>query len=100
MRVRVFVPEWIDMKREIAKQVMERQAQGLCVACGEVLQPDETKTARVVRGCHEKCAKAIYRAIEAGKTTDAKQIAIGRWLEPASPGCKPTNPVTMAINAS
>lgn len=90
MRVRIAIEGWAEVKRGAVQRVVRCQQQKLCLACEQPLGE-----CRVVRGCHERCAKATYRAIEAGKTSDKQRIEDGKWL-PAEPGGrKPSNPVSM-----
>lgn len=86
MRVQVFSIGFVEMKRSAVQRVAKCQAEGLCCSCLEPLIPGE----RVVRGCHVRCAKATYRAIEAGRLTDNGQVEAGEWLSPESGGRKPT----------
>lgn len=90
MKVRVFVTRWIQMKRSAVARIAKCEKEGLCTAC---LQP--LGESRVVRGCHEKCARATYRAIERGEMTDEQRVADGKWLEASQRGPKPSNPVTV-----
>jgi hypothetical protein len=92
MRVCVRSIEWIEMKKNVAMLVAKLQAEGKCLACGLPLDGG-----KVVRGAHEKCAKATYRAIAAGKTTDAKRVEDGKWLPAENGGRKPSNPVTIEL---
>lgn len=74
------------MKRSAVQRVAKCQAEGLCCSCLEPFIPGE----KIVRGTHVRCAKATYRAIEAGRLTDEGQVQAGEWL-PAEPGGrKPT----------
>ncbi len=78
------------MKRSVIQRIAKCEAEGLCMSC---LKP--IGESRVVRGCHERCARATYRAIKDGKLTDEQRVAEGKWLETAQRGPKPTNPVTI-----
>lgn len=95
MRVAVTRVEWIEVNREARKRIAKCEAEGLCCAC---LQP--IVAGRVIRGCHDKCAAATYRAIKAGKFTDAQRVSEGKWLEHGTVGRKPSNPVSVEANAS
>lgn len=90
MRVRVFVSQWIEMKRAAVLRIAKCEKECLCMAC---LKP--LGESRVVRGCHEKCARATYRAIERGEMTDSERVAEGKWLEAGQRGPRPSNPVTI-----
>lgn len=92
MKVRIVLEGWVEMKKAAVQHIANCEANDLCVACGQPISGD-----RVVRGCHQRCAKATYRAIESGKTTDKERVEQGKWL-PASPGGRtPTNPVSVEI---
>jgi hypothetical protein len=92
MRVRISIEGWVEVKRGAVQRVAKCQSQKLCLACEQPLGD-----CRVVRGCHERCAKATYRAIESGKTTDAKRIEEGKWLTAEQGGRKPSNPVSIEL---
>lgn len=89
MRVRVLVARWVEVKKAAMDRIDKAQREGLCLACMEPL--DET---RVVRGCHERCARATYRAIERGDFTEDERVQQGKWLS-TDKGRKPSNPVTV-----
>jgi len=95
MRILVKAVEWIEMKKSVAMRVAKLQAEGKCLACELPLGEG-----RVVRGCHEKCAKATYRAIFSKKTTDTKRIEDGKWLSAESGGRKPSNPVSVELSGA
>lgn len=96
MRVQVFSIGFVEMKRSAVQRVAKCQAEGLCCSCLEPLVAD----AKVVRGCHERCAKATYRAIESGRLTDNGQVESGEWLPAESGGRKPTIAVSKKARAS
>ena len=77
------------MDRIAKLRVTKCEKEGLCYACMKPL------SGRVVRKCHEKCARATYRAIARGEFTDADRVAEGKWAEPEAGGRKPSNPVTI-----
>lgn len=95
MRAKVVSVRWIEVDRKAKNRVARCLKHKLCCAC---LQP--LGTGRVVRGCHEKCARATYRAIERGELTDADQVEAGEWLEHGTRGPKPSNPVTIKARAA
>lgn len=78
------------MKRSVVQRIAKCEKEGLCMACMGPLGDG-----RVVRGCHEKCSRATYRAIERGDFTDEDRVSQGKWLEAAQRGPKPSNPVTI-----
>lgn len=84
MRIQTFIQGFVDMKKSAVQRVAKCQREGLCCSCEQPLIPGE----KVVRGCHLRCAKATYRAIESGRLTDDGQVSAGEWL-PASPGGRP-----------
>lgn len=96
MRVQVFSIGYVEMKRSAVQRVAKCQAEGLCCSCLEPLIPGE----RVVRGCHVRCAKATYRAIEAGKLSDKEQVESGEWLPAGTGGRKPTIAVSKKASAA
>lgn len=89
MHVTVFVRRTIQMKHSTELKIAKFKKRKLCLACGKPLG-----TGKVVRGCHEKCAHATYRAIERGETTDDEAVQEGFWLPHAKRGPKPKNAVT------
>jgi hypothetical protein len=93
MRVQIKTSDWVEMKRSVALRIAKLQAEGRCLACGEPLG-----NGKVVRGCHERCARATYRAIWKRKTTDAQRVEDGKWLPPAQAGRKPSNPVSVELS--
>jgi hypothetical protein len=93
MRVSVRSIEWVEITRIVRMAIARLQVEGKCLACCQPLGDG-----KVVRGCHEKCAKATYRAIAAGKTTDAKRVEEGKWLPAETGGRKPTNPVSIELS--
>lgn len=94
MRAKVVSVRWVEVDRKAQLRVARCRKKGLCCAC---LKPLETS--KVVRGCHEKCARATYRAIARGELTDSDQVEAGEWLEHSVRGSKPTNPVTIKARA-
>jgi hypothetical protein len=92
MRVQSKVWVWIEMKKSALQRIARCQREGLCLACLEPL------AGTVLRGCHERCAKATYRAIAKGLLTDEGQVACGEWAEPRS-GREPSNPVSIKAKA-
>lgn len=78
------------MKRSVVQRIARCEKECLCMACLEPLGES-----RVVRGCHERCARATYRAIEHGSFTDEQRVSEGKWLEAGQRGPKPRNPVTI-----
>jgi hypothetical protein len=84
---------WIEITRNVLMSVSKLQADGNCLACGLPLG-----NGKKVRGCHEKCAKATYRCIAAGKTTDEKRVEEGKWLPAETGGRKPSNPVSIELS--
>jgi hypothetical protein len=96
MRVQVFSIGFVEMKRSAVQRVAKCQAEKLCCSCLQPLIPGQ----RVVRGCHLNCAKATYRAIEAGKLTDDGQVEAGEWLPRENGGRKPTIPVSKKASSA
>lgn len=90
MQVRIEIVKWIQMKKIAIQRLARCEKEGLCLAC---LKP--IGSSRVVRGCHEKCARATYRAIGIGAFTDEERVANGKWLAKAKTGPKPSNPVSI-----
>jgi len=90
MRVRIFVEKWVEMKKSIIERVGRCRRDGLCLACGE-----QIKSGRTIRGCHEKCARATYRAILRGDFTDEQRVQDGKWLDAQAGGRPASNPVTI-----
>lgn len=91
MRVAVVSTAWIEMKRSVVLRIAKYKAKRICLACDEPFKPNE----KVIRGCHQRCARATYRAIARGDFTDAERVAEGKWLVQEPKGPKPTNPVTI-----
>lgn len=89
MRVKIIVARWVVMDREAKLRINKCDKEGLCYACMKPLY------GRVVRKCHEKCARATYRAIARGDFTDNERVAEGKWAEADPGGRKPSNPVTI-----
>lgn len=81
------------MDRTARIRVNKCEKEGLCYACMKPL------SGRVVRKCHEACARATYRAIQRGECTDEQRIAEGKWSEASPGGRKPSNPVTIEVRA-
>ncbi len=80
----------MEMSEEVRQRLAKADSEGLCVACMEPLD----KIGRVIRGCHERCSAAMWRAINAGTWTEQQRIDEGKLL-PAAPGRPATNPVTI-----
>jgi hypothetical protein len=95
MRAKVVSVRWIEVDQKGMKRVARCIKYKLCCAC---LKP--LGDARVVRGCHEKCARATYRAIERGELSDSDQVEAGEWLPHGQRGPKPTNPVTIKARSA
>jgi hypothetical protein len=95
MRVFVKAVEWIDMKKNVAAKVAKLLAEGKCLSCEQPLAGEKS-----IRGCHVRCAKATYRGIFSGATTDAKRVEDGKWLPPGKPGRKPSNPVSVELSGA
>ncbi|MFN8742870.1 MAG: hypothetical protein ACK5YR_23315 [Pirellula sp.] len=91
MKVEVVLTTWVSMKKEIVLKIRRYSKKRLCLGCDKPISPEE----KIVRGCHERCARATYRAIEKGLTTDSERVADGKWLAHAKRGPKPSNPVTI-----
>lgn len=81
------------MDREAKLRINKCDKEGFCYACMKPLY------GRVVRKCHEKCARATYRAIARGDFNDNERVAEGKWAEADPGGRKPSNPVTIATSA-
>lgn len=92
MKIQVWVPRFIEVNRTATQRIAKCEANNLCMACLEPL--DATRT---VRHCHERCARATYRAIVRGECTDEERVAEGKWQSPNEPGRKPSNPVTIEL---
>jgi|TARA_Y100000310_G_scaffold258715_1_gene267203 hypothetical protein len=80
----------VKMKRGASARVAKAKEEGLCVACLK-----ELDTGRTIRGCHERCARATTRAIEAGHFTEEQRIAEGKLCPAETGGRPPSNPVSV-----
>ena len=96
MRIQTLIQGFVDMKKSAMQRVAKCQREGLCCSCEQPLVSDE----KIVRGCHVRCAKATYRAIDAGLLTDAGQVAAGEWLPASSGGRPPSLAVSKKARAS
>lgn len=65
----------------------------LCCACLGAFSDGDVQ----VRGMHDRCSKATWRMIDAGKTTEKERMEQGKMRAKATPGRKPTNPVTKEL---
>lgn len=90
MKARVQQKKWISVRKDVVLRLQKCVKENLCCAC---LEPLGDK--KPIRGCHPACAKATYRAIEKGAFTDEQRVADGKWLQAASAGRKPSNPVSV-----
>lgn len=95
MRVGIRETRWIEVKKAARERIAKAEAEHLCAACMQPL--DNTRT---IRGCHQRCHKATFRAIERGLTTEAQRVAEGKLLEAQDGGRKPNNPVTLELQGS
>lgn len=91
----VFIKRLIQVKRSTQLKITKYAKRKLCLACDLPLGKS-----KVVRGDHEKCAHACYRAIERGETTDEDLVSDGVWLAQAKRGPKPRNAVTIRLRKS
>jgi hypothetical protein len=91
MRIQIYVPSWIEMKRAAIQRLAKCKEENLCVAC---LKPIEVGK-KVVRGCHEYCHTVTLEAVKAGTYTEAERIASGKLLTKETGGRKPSNPVAI-----
>ena len=92
MQVAIPLFRYIEVKRSAVQRVAKAQSEKLCVACLEPLNGETP-----VRGCHQKCYRATFRGISAGKTTLEERIAEGKLLPPATTRA-PRNPVTKELS--
>lgn len=88
MIVEVFTKRLVTVKREAKERIEKCQREGLCLACMEPLGDGP-----LLRGVHQACYHATFRAVRAGKTTWEQRVAEGKAGQPRS-GRKPTNPVS------
>lgn len=95
MRAKVVSVRWVEVDRKAELRVARCKRNKLCCTC---LKP--LGNGKVVRHCHEKCARATYRAIARGELTDAEQVEAGWWIEQGTRGPKPTNPVTIKARSA
>lgn len=91
MQVRIFTSRFITMSRSVEQRIRRCRKHRLCMTCLKTISPDE----KPVRGCHPKCARATYRAIERGCYTDEDRVAEGKWLWPGKRGPKASNVATV-----
>jgi hypothetical protein len=91
MQVRIFTSRFITMNRSVEQRIRKCQKHRLCMTCLKPIGVNE----KSVRGCHAKCARATYRAIERGNYTDEDRVVEGKWLCPGKRGPKPTNVATV-----
>ena len=90
MRVRILVEKWVEMKKSVVDKITRCKRDQVCLACDKPIE-----TGRTVRGCHERCARATYRAILRGDFTDEQRVQQGKWLDAQSGGRPASNPVTV-----
>lgn len=88
MRVQVRKVGYITVKPEVHKRIAKCESQNLCYACLQRIKADES----VVRHNHERCYRALLRAIERGATTDDICVEKGLMASQASAGRKPNHP--------
>ncbi len=65
----------------------------LCCACEEPIIEGE----KIVRQMHERCSKATWRHIEAGKTTEEERGRQGKMGPGLGRGGRVSNPVTKEL---
>lgn len=63
MRIPVKQIRYIPVKPEVIERIQQCKDEDLCYACMEPFVGDE----RRVRRTHERCYKAIYRAVQRGE---------------------------------
>lgn len=90
MQLRVFQLGFVTVKRAAVERLAKCEREGLCCGC---MEPLEGEVAR--RGLCIACYHATRRAINAGKTTESKQLAEGKMLEAKPSGRKPSNPISV-----
>ena len=91
MRIQIYVPGWIEMKRSAIQRLAKCKDENLCVACMKPIGNGK----KVVRGCHEYCHTVTLDAIKSGTYTEAERIAAGKLLTKELGGRKPSNPVAV-----
>ena len=83
---------------EIAPPLSAAKGGDHCIGCclaGKANPPRAT-----CRGNCEACDRALRRAIDAKKISEAQALADGLWLPPGKPGRKPTAGMHSAIEQS
>lgn len=69
---------------ELPQEAQDLLKSGLCLYCREILEDGR----KVVRGCHERCNRAISNRVKAGELTDRDTILFGYRTAPAVSGRK------------
>ena len=90
MQALVHSLRYVKVKKTAIERIAKAESEGLCLACLEPIGES-----RVVRMCHERCARATQRAIERGDFTEAERIASGKYGASSPGGRPPSNPVTL-----
>lgn len=62
-----------ESEAKLPKKAQKLLDERVCLACGEKIADDE----REIRGCHERCYRKTYRAIERGSVTEREAIEAG-----------------------
>ena len=92
MQVAVTITKFLNVKPAAQKRISKCQANGLCLACEKPLGEGKS-----CRHCHESCYRVIKRAIAAGLTTDAEEVANGYMAERRPGGRPPSHPVSKRL---
>lgn len=94
MKVLVQTLRFVNVKKSAIQRIAKAEREGLCMAC---MGP---AGGRMIRGCHERCQKAIKRVIAAGKATDEELVLAGKWAAAQPGGRPPSNPISIEYGES
>ena len=89
MRVEVRLVRFVEVKQAAIKRIAKAEAEDLCCRCLEALRPSK---GRIIRHCHERCARTNYRRIDAGLETDESLVAQGLWMPQEKAGRQLSEP--------
>ena len=78
--------ESIDTEAAFPVSMWAKVDQGICLICDEPILPIE----KSMRGAHNRCYKQMRDKINETKTTDEKQVKLGRLLPGKKGGRKPS----------
>jgi hypothetical protein len=87
MRVPIRCSGFVTVKRDVQLRIAKCEAENLCYACKQPLIDGEV----VVRHDHERCYRALKRAIDRGETTDEECVEKGLMASQGTPGRKPNH---------